>query len=352
MLFNLEFDKGDVIQGYVVPDGFSEQPAIRVFEGRDEILSMDCDGLREAVVTSGRHSTGMIGFRLDDALVPGIRERRRIAIYERKSGLLVYRRVPKDLVQQKRVLRLETQLAPFMKLDRVLDPHFQYPIRRVERFGHETAMQAFHLNAVKSIYISGRLLLRNYEEFLEKGFDAIALLNDPYLEMAERLLLFARFSRLPPGLFGERDSMILMPAIQHFEGIDLASRQSLAKAFRSAGEDVQRILTSPLTHQLVAAHPEQVMTRQDVAPAMDALSRFAILGLKSHPETFTTPLAEFFDIDASELPQPTTHLATIRLAGILRQIPACERLLEFDLILHHFVSEAITQNYELTVQGV
>lgn len=347
MLFNLQRDSGDVIEGYVVPDGFSEQPGIRVVEGGREILAMDCDGLREAVIESGRHSTGMIGFRLDDSNIPKLRQRQDIAIYERRTGLLVYRRMPAASIIRKRVLRLETQLAPFSKIDRVLDRHFHYAIRQVERFGHETAMQAFHLNAVNSIYISGRLLLRNYEEFLEKGFEVVALISDPYQEMAERLFLFKRFGQMPPALFGERDRMILAPAVQHFQETDLTLSRSIDRALKTADEQVLRILAAPLTQQLVTTHPDQPVTRQNVTPALDALSRFAVIGLKAHPETFIDPLAEYLGLQARDLPVPSNHMVALRLAGLLRQLPRSERLLEFDLILYHFVREAIMRHHEV-----
>ncbi|HET7411108.1 MAG TPA: hypothetical protein VFJ18_00485, partial [Pararhizobium sp.] len=333
--------------GYVVPDGFSEQPGIRVLEGDREILTTDCDGLREAVVESGRHSTGLVGFRLDDLNIPRLREKQNIAIHDRKTGLLVYRRVPDASTVKKRVLRLETQLVPYRKIDRLLDPRFHYAIRQVERFGHETAMQAFHLNGIASSYISGRLLLRNYEEFLEKGFEVVTLINDPYQEMAERLFLFKRFARMPQALFGERDRMLLAPAVRHFQNVDLASAKSIDRALKAADEQVLRILTAPLTRQLVTTHPDQPVTRQSVAPAMDALSRFAVLGLKAHPETFAEPLAEYLRVPISDLPVPSIDVVTSALADLLRQLVRSERLLEFDLILYHFVREAIMHHHEV-----
>ena len=347
MLFNVEVDKGDVIRGYLVPDGFSEQPSIRiVVEGRPDIVC-DCDGIRDAVVASGRHETGLIGFNIDRGVIRDLPRLRHLSIYDHKTGLLVYRRIPAKGLINKRMLRLETQLIPFSKLDGMLDPHFQYAIRGVEAFGHETAMQAFHLNALKSIYISGRLLIRNYEEFLEKGFEVIGQIADPYEEMAERLLLFKRFGSLPRGLLGDRDRIIFAPAAEHFSSVDLRSPKVLKRSLQTAEEQVQRALHSPLTRQLVATHPDFMATRLSVAPAMDMLSRFTVVGLKDRPDSFIDPLAEFLNLPASSVPTPSVYPAAKELASILRGIPAAERLIEFDLILYHFAKQAIALHHDV-----
>ena len=351
MLFNLESDNGRVIKGYLVPDGFSDQPSIRiVVKGREDIV-MECGDVREAVVASGRHATGTIGFRLDETIVQGIETMRHIAIYDVKTGLLVYRRPPSDKIIPKRVLRLETQMIPLARLDVALDPHFHYAIRAVERFGHETAMQAFHLNGVKSIYISGRILLRNYEEFLDKGFEVVTQIADPYEEMAERLMLIKRFDKLPPALLGERDRMLLAPAALHFADVDIFWPRELTRALALAPENVQRYLSSPVTRQLVATHPEQVPTRQSLAAAMDSLSRFAVVGLKSQAGTFAEPLEEFLDVKPDINWHSPRGGLTHELTTLLKNLPVAERLAEFDLILYHFIRQAVALHHENTVDA-
>ena len=62
MLFNVEYDAGTTIEGYLVPDGFSDRPRIAIFDGDEALNEFDCDGLRDAVRTSGRHATGVVGF--------------------------------------------------------------------------------------------------------------------------------------------------------------------------------------------------------------------------------------------------------------------------------------------------
>lgn len=157
MLFNVEYDHGSVIEGYLIPDGFSEEATIFVTmdDGRD--VAIACDQPKPAVVQSGRHATGMVGFRIDATRILDLAKQRRLSIRDSKTGLLIYRRSPIDNPVQHKILRLELSILPMMKFDAFCEESFQYAISGVERFGHETTMQAFHLNAGSSVYISGRI---------------------------------------------------------------------------------------------------------------------------------------------------------------------------------------------------
>lgn len=349
MLFNLEADHGEIIEGYLVPDGFSEQPGIRVFDGDVELVSMDCDQLREAVVGSGRHATGMIGFRLTEASLPALSQRSRLSIVDRKTGMLIYRRPSQDGIVHKKVCRLETRLAPFRSFDQAVRNRFQYWVDSVERFGQETALQTFHLNAIDSIFISGRLLFRNFEEFIEKGFSFTALLSDPYHDMAERILLFKRQSRTPFTCFSERDLMIIEPAVNHFADVDVESPKAVRRALRQANELVRRNLVSPLTRQIVTTYAEQPIGRPSIAAAMDTLSRFAVVGIQERPEIFIRSFAEFTDILPQELPEPNRPREVDELVRHLRALPEVELLLECDLILYHFVRESLLRHADVSM---
>jgi hypothetical protein len=111
MLFNIEDDRGDLLVCYVVPDGFSTIPRVRLVEAGETIGVLEANETREALVGAGRHETGRCGFRLDDAVVPGLRGRKSLEIYDEDSGVLIYRR-PRPKMLQKRLLRLETHLFP------------------------------------------------------------------------------------------------------------------------------------------------------------------------------------------------------------------------------------------------
>lgn len=345
MLFNLERDFGDVIEGYVIPDGFSDRPHIVVADQQGVIVTLPCDQLRQAVVSSGRHETGKVGFRLDESNVPNLAERKTLSVHDRKSGLLIYRR-PKPAFQvNMKVLRLETQLLPMAKLDQFFGSLFQYALQSVERYGHETTLQAFHLNAVQSIYISGRLLLRNYQEFFDKGFKGIVLLTDPYYELATRVVILKRMAQSPLKFIGDRDKLILNPAAQYCADLDLEDPAAINRSLKKAPEKVRNVLISPTTRQLACSTPEQLPTRREIAAAIDLLSRFEIVGHNNDTLPFANAVSELLGVETDGMQIAEPHAMIERLAGSLRSLPIAELLLEDDLIFDYYVRQATQERH-------
>lgn len=341
MLFNVDRDLGDVIEGYVIPDGFSEQPSILLSGSEGPVARVACDQLRQAVVASGRHGSGLVGFRLDTTIDPYLPKREVLSIHDAKSGLLIYRRLPAESRNNLKIVRLETQMIPSTRLDRFCGESFQYELHSAERFGHETTLQAFHLTALDSIFISGRLLMKNYEVFLDRGFQAVAFLTDPYYEMATRIFLLKKMAKSRVNFLGDRDQLILAPAAEHFGEVDLNDETSLKAALKKASPKVRNVLTSPVTRQFVCTLPEQTVARADVAAAIDLLSRFTVIGHDGDLALFQQALAELLGRSAAEIPLPSRHTALEEVAMRLRKLPIAESLLEQDLIFDHYVRQAL-----------
>jgi hypothetical protein len=341
VLFNLEYDHGNVIEGYLIPDGFSDRPQIRISDADGDLMILPCNQLKQAVIDSGRHEDGHVGFRLDTTIIPDLVERASLMIHDAKSGLLIYRRPQVSNTIPLKVVRLETQLLPMVKFDYYCGRNFQYELSSVERFGHETTLQAFHLNAIESIYISGRLLMRNYEEFLDKGFKAIVLLTDPYYELALRIFLLKRMAKTQISFFGDRDKIILAPAAEHFAEVSLENEASLKAALKKAPQSVRNVLVSPVTRQLATTIPEQTVTRGDVATAIDLLSRFTIVGFDTDSLYFQQALSELIGVAVDDFPLPPRHSTLEDVAARLRSLHIAELMLEEDLIFDHYVRQAM-----------
>ncbi|OLP47024.1 hypothetical protein [Rhizobium oryziradicis] len=341
MLFNIEFDHGDALEGYLVPDGFSDQPSIIVRRDDGSELMLACDQERPAVVQSGRHATGLVGFRLDAQIMPDLALQTRLLISDAKSGLLIYRRPSADNPLNLKLLQLQLTLLPMVKFDMFCSEFFQFSVSTVERFGHETTLQAFHLNNTPSIYISGRVLFRNYEEFLDKGFKVVANIPDPYYEMATRLFMIKRLSKHTFSFLGERDRILLSPAVEYFADINLGDKKEIARALKKAHDRVANIFRSPITRQLVCTHPEQTVTRREVAPAIDALSRFAVIGYGYNNNHFQDEVGAMLGVPGHEVPIFPQQSVLSELATILRDIPIAEMWLEEDIILDYYVRQAV-----------
>lgn len=338
----MEFDHGAVIEGYLIPDGFSDETSIIVTRDDGTAVSFPCDQARPGVMQAGRHETGMVGFRIDESRMPDLVSQKRLVIQDAKTGLLIYRRPPVDEPVPFKLLRLEFNIVPMLKFDAYCGRHFQYAISAVERFGHETTMQAFHIHAQTSVYISGRLLLRNYEDFLDKGFQAIADIPDPYYEMACRLFILKRLAKGPVTFLGDRDKLILAPAAEHFAEINLEDEKAVRRALKKAPDKVRNVLISPITRQLVCTYPEQRVTRRDVAPAISTLSRFTVIGNGDDQAHFQQAVGELLSLPPMNIPIIPRHSVLEELSQRLRQMPIVEVMLEEDLILDHYVRQAVT----------
>lgn len=341
MLFNVHRDEGHSVEGYLIPEGFSDVPKILVSDAEGDIAEIECDQLHQAVKSSGRHETGLVGFKLTENNIPGLRHRSTLFIRDVKSGLLLYRRPLRPTQINMKVVRIETQLIPHITLDREMVRHFQYALPLIDRFGQETILQAFLLATMKSIYISGRLQVRSYQEYLDKGFKGIALLSEPYYEMALRIATLKRCSTVKPVFLGERDMMSLSAAISYFSELDLSDTDAIGKALKKAPPKVRIVLLSPTTRQFACADPEQPSTRRDIAFAMDLISRFEVIGHINDTLAFASSLGELCNLDMDHIPILQRNPAVDRMASELRTLAVAESYIEDDLILDYYVRQAM-----------
>src|ERR1700722_7476852 len=227
MYFNLQYDTGDKIVGYVVPDSFSEVPSIRVCRNGEELLVFAANEIREGLVEAGRHETGACGFRIDVEMLPALPNLQNIELLDADSGVLIYRRSYGNIVKKK-ILRLETHLLPMWRLDNALESRFQYFAQSAEKFGRESVTQMFLLDFIDSVYVSARILYKNYSYYVEGGkFETIILLQDPYTELAERLTVLSKLGDAEVEQLGmRRDSIGMKSAIEFAKTLPLQDEKA------------------------------------------------------------------------------------------------------------------------------
>ena len=188
MLFNIEKDEGHRLFAYVVPDGYSATPTIRILSGDELMLCCTANETRQALVAAGRHETGQCGFNIGPELLPTLADLSDLTIVEEETGLLIYRRPLSRRIQRK-ILRLETHLFPLWRFDAAFRDKMQYFQTGLEQFGRETVTQMFLMNDIDSVYVSGRILYKNFAYWIENGFGVATVIRNPYEELAERLLV-------------------------------------------------------------------------------------------------------------------------------------------------------------------
>lgn len=342
MLFNIEHDGGDCIIGYIVPDGYSSEASFRVRAGGRILLEMPTTDVRPALVAAGRHETGRCGFILDSASLPNINLMADLEILESSTNFLIYRRSQSKFLKRK-ILRIDTHLFPFRKLDLSLKPLFQYCMLRIENFGRETIEQLFLLNGVDSIFLSGRIMYQNYQSYIQGKFSTFVMLQDPYEELAERLLtmkILSQVGQVEKRLLGEREEMLFAPVIAYMENLSLSDPTALKRGIMNMPRNVIALLSNPLVRQLTTSTFDEMPQRFSVASALDVLSSCDVIGFRHDPATINRLVAETLrlkpaNIDAQEQAQ------SVRLLGaILKDTKAVDGFLEKDIELYQNALEA------------
>lgn len=340
MLFNVESDTGSQLTGYFVPDSFSAQPRITARRRDAELLTLEASEIRESLVVAGRHATGKCGFTIDETHIPGLAGIADLELVEAETGILIYRRRPNGTFLNLNVFRLETHLLPLWQLDDSLDNKFRYWYKGIDRYGRETSTQVFCLNNCISLYASGRLLYKNYEFYLTNGPLTFALLRDPYNELAERLLLLNMIGEGGEQILGARDALIFEEAIAFAAELRIFDENELRRFFRRLPNSVISTLSNPLVRQLTANTPDEMPSVGSVAAALDTLSEFSVIGLRSDVGHFLAAIADLVGIESTDLPALDEYLRVRQLGEKLREIRLIENFLEKDLELYHQTATA------------
>lgn len=341
MLFNVEQDTGAEIVGYLIPDGFSGTMHVRVVHEGRELLRKETDSPRPAVAAVGRHETGLCGFSITDADLPGLAGLIDLELREAQTDVLIYRRCDPDAVVQKRILRLETHLLPSFRIDKAIGSRFQFFFPSVDRFSIETVWQTFLISNSSSVYISGRLYVRTIDQYLDDTLEVHSVLQDPFVELAERLLLLRTVGDREISIVGMRDLMLFRPATLFAASLSFDSDRELKRAFRDIDPDARVALSDPVVRQLTARLPNELAKPSAVREALSTLSNFKQVGLRNRAELFSEGLCEALGLPVEQAPPAVTPiLAAEQLADRLRQVPAAEALIEHDLTLYHHVVTA------------
>jgi hypothetical protein len=338
VLFNVEEDRGDFISGYVVCDGFVDTARIALSSGGAVVHQGLADHPREALLAAGRHHTGLCGFAFDEASVPGLAAMNDLEIRDTASGALIYRRpLPRQVMR--RVLRMETHVFPLWRLDNALNEHFQYSANQIETCGRETTTQMFLLSKIPSVYLSGRLLYRAFQQLIEGHFDVIFSMHHPYEELAERLIVLGQIKRTGSGILGLRENLSLESTMAFAQSLPISDERQLARVLRDIPRPVARVLANPVVRQLTTTTPEEMPTKSGVSMALTTLSSFAVVGLRRAPRTFASAVREMMDID-SEPPDSAKLPGVAALARMLKRTREIDWLIEQDLALYGHIAEA------------
>ncbi len=339
MYFNVYTDAREIVEGYLIPDGFSTKPSIMVTCGENVFGPYECDVFLDAPLKHGHHDTGIVGFRLSEENVPGLSDATDLEISDAESRFVFYRRLKPEHIN-KRVFRLETQFAPHREVDNSFRGHFQFYAGSAEQYGGETVRQMLEIINQPSTYVSGRVLLRSVHRYFTEDTIKITSLRDPFYELAIRLVSIASYRKRPLSFVSERDAILFEPAMGYFADTSFDDPEKIRSKILSAPKDVVALFESPFTHQLVASSPTDKISREGVSSALDALSQFTIFDSGEIDSSITQSIAEFIGLDSAQISFSPVRSPFLELSEVLRDIKVLEQVLENDLILFHFIRKA------------
>jgi hypothetical protein len=342
MNFSVYQDTGTEIHGYLVPDGLSTQPRIYVrINGENKIFQVACWVFVEGARSQGLHNTGNVGFVLNDENVPGISLAAQVEISEPETGIVFYRRAQPGQFIPRKVLRVETSYVPSSELDLCLKPHFQFFENGVEHHGFETVRQMMEILHQPSVYVSGRILTKNFRIYIDYNIDTTMIsLRDPFYELAMRLIVFSRYNKHNFKFVSPRDKILFKPIMDLFDGLPVQDEAAVERSIRNAPKDVINLLSSPFVRQLVADSPSDLPDLDDVARALDALSAFTLFDAGRDDATYPHLIEELFELPEGTVQMKPQLELVRRLADVLRKIGRVEQILEADLVLFHFIRKA------------
>ena len=344
MIFNIYQDSGDRICGTVIPDNPSVVCNIRVSMGGRQIAVFPTSELNRDVLARRLHDTGLVNFSITDQSLPGLPTFDDLEIHDADTDLLLYRRLRPSMLLGK-YLRLETHLLPLRRLDDAVKHRFQMHYSGIETLGLNFSRQVFLLFQ-DSIYASGRILIKNFMFCMDKGFKFIVALHDPYVELAERVLVLNNIKKLGMISLGERDAMYLSKAIEYAASLPMTSEKALKRALERMPVDLILVLANPVVRQLSTSNLDEPLGKGAVAQALDILSQSTFIGLRREPELFAHALGELFKLDPISVPVAPPIPKIIELAELFRSWHFFDVILEKDLELYHHVLEAHGKVYD------
>ncbi|HEV2573140.1 MAG TPA: hypothetical protein VGU72_15510 [Beijerinckiaceae bacterium] len=339
MLFNIECDRGDCIIGYVVPDGYTGTAKLEIYVNHRAVLEIETSDPRPALVAAGRHQSGRCGFILDASILPDISKISNLEIFESSTGILIYRRSAKENVKRK-ILRIDTHFFPLRKFDQSLSRFFHYYNARIERWGGETINQLFLLNGIDSIFLSGRIMYRSFQQYIDERFNVFIIVQDPYVELAERILTMKVLSKRGGEVLSERENILFAPAIAYVENLLLTDMGTLKRSIATMPRDVAAILSNPVVRQLTASTLDEMPHRFSVASALDMLSTCELIGLRDDPTTIKFSAANAIGIDPESIDIQNQIPSVWQLGMMLRDIGSADTFLEKDIELYQYVVDA------------
>lgn len=343
MNFTIDIDEGRSIRGWIVLDNPAVTPKLTlVIPNRPEI-SIDANIHRSDIQEIGHHLTGHVGFDVNDSLVADLAELEDVALLESETRLMIFRRSRPQHVGKKLYI-FDAGVMPQSKILRALSSWFTNYHFHAERLSFETMFVIIHGHFCASTVLYGRSNYGRYAVDLNNaGFLRAALLQEPYTELAERLLTLKLVAN-------RRSAQIesitgLDRCLSFAQELKLNDERAMLQAFRRIDPDQRDLLSNPMT-RIFGCDPDDPPQRRHVSVALENLATMDVVGVRSEFPLFRQMLAATVGADVVGGELPVTLDMVAELAQKLSRIAVVEDMLDSDRQLYDFVKTAMVSAAE------
>lgn len=349
MRFLIDFDNGDRIHGWIVPDNPLAVSRVVVSVAGQRLAEVPATLTEPVFQQNGWHSTGQCVFELTEAEVPGLSAMPVLELYDADTNVLVYRRVPQERLVDRRVLLINTSIHPEVGLQNALFPYFQQSYFGLHRLSDEIVTSVLGNQTPTSQLLSGAVTVPRYEQFFppERMLSAI-LVQDPHVEMAVRMLwLKARTKAAAEDDAGWRVGRYAEAAL-FVDAYDYTDPKSLKRFFRMLPEPAYHLLYNPLSRQLGTRLPDDRLHPGNSIVAIEILARLGIVGHRNYFEAFASTLFDQLGLEGIAPPPAPISISNeaLALADLLRSVKAVADMLVFDIAMSDAVMMSITKSWK------
>lgn len=331
MKFNVDNDDGNVIRLWVTLDHPSDVPSLVVRCNEQVITQIVANHNRPDLRDHDLHTTGQAGFIIDETVVPHLAQQPALELLEESTGLPIYARFQPDRHLRKKFLiwgRISHTL-PFAVSD--LNSSFSLVYKDLDKQNSETIASVLSNEKSDSVFAMGRLNLLRCGELIDRyNFETAAIISDPYIDLAERLIELRQFSA------ADSTNQNTSDLVKRLQEVDFDSGRALTRFFRTLRGSEKMIFRSPIVRALTRA-PEDDVRRQDVSIALKVLAKFSFVCTDQTVHLLTKRFETIMNVSNSPRPIPTV----VELAGIMRSIGAVSDILNEDAALYNYVSRAV-----------
>jgi hypothetical protein len=347
MLFHIEADQGTQIVGWLMPDNPSETPRVLVILPDGKEVEVTATLAKPDVIETLRdafgfhHTTGIIGFLIDETILPDLAELQEFEIVAKDGRVPIYRRFQISRHLEKHLCYFDVAIMPQRRIQRALRDHFTLCYPQAQRYPMETLLALISNRSATSVAITGRpSFTRHVSSLRERGYMIVALLRDPYEELAERLVFINTLARskaghLLPFFLSDAPDLIEFASDMPFD-----DRKGMTGKFRAASPSQREALMSPMT-RLFACATGEVPQHSHVSLALDNLASIDLVGVRSRFSDFRSVLATMLERDVLGVEKLDVPTNVTELRGMLSQLGIVSDLLEHDLNLYAHASQGV-----------